>query len=238
MSYQIDQDSTYLGNDRWSWQVWVEPSADNDLQSIQEVTWFLHHTFPNPVVNKNNRNQKFLLKSSGWGVFQIRAELKMFDGSKIPLAHWLKLAYPKQDRAAATRSSQPETAVKKRKIFLSYGAEDQRLATEIRARLEQRGYDILDPITIQSGLPIEAVTNKMIRDSDLMIGIVTSDLTNPSVFKELHKANSSDKSTLAVINKGLPHPTSLDQNQNRLDLDLGSNDVGNELADFLSKIMP
>jgi transcription initiation factor IIF auxiliary subunit len=236
MSYQIAQGYKYIGNDRWSWRVWIDAS-DSELDKIKQVTWYLHHTFREPVVikKKKSRSEKFILKRKGWGVFQIRAELSLNDGSSDSLTHWLELAYPSSDTEVVTRSGQPDTFDKKNKIFLSYGAEDQRLATELRGKLEERGYEVLDPINIQKDVPIEAATNKMIRDSDLVMGFVTSDFANPSVLMELNKANKSQKPTLAVIKKGIEQPYGLDQRLNRVELDLGSINASDELADILGK---
>lgn len=89
---KIAQDQHYEGNDWWTWSVWIE-AAPETLDEIAEVTWHLHPTFPKPAQTLTNRNEKFRLKTGGWGTFVVRADVAQKDGKKITLRHELCLTY-------------------------------------------------------------------------------------------------------------------------------------------------
>jgi transcription initiation factor IIF auxiliary subunit len=93
MPLSIEQDAQYVGNDRWSWSVWLEGST-SELDDIDRVVYILHPTFHNPVREVEDRNSKFRLDTSGWGTFTIRAKVIHRDGRETPLKHDLKLVYP------------------------------------------------------------------------------------------------------------------------------------------------
>jgi hypothetical protein len=82
---------------------------------------------------------------------------------------------------------------RKNKVLFSYGAEDRKRLVQIRDKLEARGYEILDSSDTEPGLPRDAVVNKMVRDSDLVMGFITSDFSSPLVVSELNRANQSEK---------------------------------------------
>jgi len=93
MALKIAQDSKYVGDDYWKWSVWIEGSA-NELDQVESVTYNLHPTFPNPVRRVGSRENKFLLKSAGWGVFTLYASVLRKNGSTERLRHQLELPYP------------------------------------------------------------------------------------------------------------------------------------------------
>jgi hypothetical protein len=232
--YGIDQNFDYIGNDLWEWSVRIK-GGDEELDQIDKVIWYLHHTFKNPVVTITDRETQFELKRRGWGVFQLRAELILDDGSKKTLTHWLELAYPDEEVSPAINKG--ITTVKK-KVFLSYGAEDRKLVSQVRGKLEAWGYEILDSSDAEPGLPLDAVVNKMVRDSDLVMGFITSDFASPLVVSELNRANQSEKPVLAIVMPGLEQPYGLDEDLNRIEFNLDSEYAGEELADLLSKFQP
>ena len=90
---KLAQEYKYKGEDYWNWAVWVE-GADAELDSIDYVTYVLHHTFPKPIRKVKDRTSKFRLETAGWGVFTIRAKVMMKDGRETPLTHELELRYP------------------------------------------------------------------------------------------------------------------------------------------------
>ena len=93
MAIKIEQGYNYQGEDYWNWWIWINGSEE-ELDQIDSVTYILHPTFPNPVRDVKNRSTKFLLQTSGWGVFLIRAKVKYKNGKEIPLTHNLRLEYP------------------------------------------------------------------------------------------------------------------------------------------------
>jgi transcription initiation factor IIF auxiliary subunit len=92
MGLEIEQDFQYQGEDWWRWWVWLEGS-DEDLDAVQEVTYILHPTFPNPVRTIRSREDKFRLETSGWGTFTIYAKVLHKDGEVSDLQHDLILRY-------------------------------------------------------------------------------------------------------------------------------------------------
>ncbi|MEJ2310104.1 MAG: TIR domain-containing protein [Gammaproteobacteria bacterium] len=235
--YRIEQTYDYAGNDLWNWSVRIGGDKQ-ELDRLVKVIWYLHHTFSNPVVTVTKRETQFELNRKGWGVFQLRAELFLDDGSKQMLTHWLELAYPEEEHVAPTRGAPARKGSTKYKVFLSYGAEDRKLVAQVRGKLEERGYQVLDPSNIEAGMPVEAAVSKMVRDSDLVMGFVTSDFVSPFVVSELNKAKSSQKPVLAVIKPGIEQPYGLDEELNRVEIDLDAEYASDELADVVAKLEP
>jgi transcription initiation factor IIF auxiliary subunit len=93
MACKIAQDYKYVGDDYWKWSAWIE-GPDKELDQIESVTYNLHPTFPNPVRKIDSREDKFRLKSAGWGVFTLYASVLRKDGSTQKLKHQLELNYP------------------------------------------------------------------------------------------------------------------------------------------------
>lgn len=96
-NYKIAQGYDYKGDDYWDWWVWVE-SSDVNLDKIDNVIYNLHYTFREPVRTIKTRENKFKLKTSGWGVFTIYARLNFKDNSVLELEHELELYYPSGEK--------------------------------------------------------------------------------------------------------------------------------------------
>jgi transcription initiation factor IIF auxiliary subunit len=105
MSLKIAQDSEFQGNNWWKWSIWIDGPAE-ELESIDSVTYILHPTFANPVRTVTNREENFKLKSSGWGIFTIRAKVLKTDGNTIMLEHELELSRPDEIPSLEARSSE------------------------------------------------------------------------------------------------------------------------------------
>jgi len=108
-SLGIAQTETYLGDDWWSWAVWIE-GPDAELDRIAFVEYTLHPTFAEPVRTVSARRSKFRLSSGGWGSFTVYARIYRKDGSTLRRQHELALYYPDEktprvSRAAATEGS-------------------------------------------------------------------------------------------------------------------------------------
>jgi transcription initiation factor IIF auxiliary subunit len=93
MALKIEQDFEYVGNDYWRWWVWIVGS-DEELDQIDRVIYTLHPTFRDPVHTVTDRSTKFLMRTAGWGIFQLHALVAHKDGSETPLTHDLQLRYP------------------------------------------------------------------------------------------------------------------------------------------------
>ncbi len=101
MAIKIAQGSKYRGEDYWDWWVWIDGSRE-ELDQIDRVIYILHPTFPNPVRETSDRSTRFLMKTSGWGVFLLRATVKHKDGRETPLAHYLEFEYPDTEHPATS----------------------------------------------------------------------------------------------------------------------------------------
>ncbi len=241
MSYRIEQEQTYLGRHRWRWGTWIS-APDPKLDRIAKVTWLLHHTFPNPVVETTDRAQRFKIALTGWGVFQIRAELELVDGGRQQLSHWLQLSYPNEGsaplRGAPSKGGPPEKpdhTPQGPRVFLSYGSEDARLAAQVKSAMREHGFDVRDAAEIGPGDPFKAAVQKMIRESDLVLGLVTNEFASPHVIAELNAAEQSAKPTVAVVSHEVQEVFGLHKGLKRIRLDLAAPGSETELAERLIK---
>ncbi|MCX7176358.1 MAG: TIR domain-containing protein [Proteobacteria bacterium] len=99
MSIRIEQNSSYTGNQRWDWEVWLAGPID-ELDQIEHVTYTLHPTFSEPVREISSRENGFRLKSDGWGEFTLYIDIARKDGGHEELSHELKLAPQPKDPPA------------------------------------------------------------------------------------------------------------------------------------------
>ncbi len=91
---KIAQKFEYKGDEWWKWRLWIE-GTETELDQIDRVVYNLHSTFPDPVRTVTDRSSKFMLKTGGWGVFRIYADVFLRE-HKTPtrLTHDLVLLYP------------------------------------------------------------------------------------------------------------------------------------------------
>lgn len=166
--FSILQSADYLGRDQWRWAVWIE-AAKKDLDRVTEVTWKLHHTFPQPVVTVTARDTNFRLEQIGWGTFELRAEVKLRGRQIVQLAHDLELHYPDSEVAVRKKSS----LERKPRVFLSYAAEDLKIASAVKRQLMNAGVQVSEPKDLRLDLPISVGLQKQINDADALVTIVT-----------------------------------------------------------------
>ena len=88
---RIKQTEKYEGQDWWKWSVWID---GQDLNNVEQVTWKLHPSFPQPERVISDPGSKFRLDTAGWGTFLVRADVKLKDGTNRELEHELELHYP------------------------------------------------------------------------------------------------------------------------------------------------
>ena len=75
----------------YTWLVSVIPQ-DDLLNAIDSVEYFLHPTFPHPYRKITTKNNKFALKSRGWGSFRIQITVNFKDKSTLKTSHYLNLS--------------------------------------------------------------------------------------------------------------------------------------------------
>ncbi|MBK9257152.1 MAG: hypothetical protein IPM42_16875 [Saprospiraceae bacterium] len=97
MNIRLRNSWKYKGGNSWDWSVFLDDNGSGDIDKIAFVEYILHPTFPKPRRVKTNREDKFELKTSGWGVFLIRAFANTKNGEKIRLEHYLQLSHNPRD---------------------------------------------------------------------------------------------------------------------------------------------
>ena len=78
------------GNKWYRWRVFVD-EPEPVLETIENVEYVLHPTFPRPNQERDDAPDKFALESSGWGEFTIVANVKYRDGHSERQTYWLDL---------------------------------------------------------------------------------------------------------------------------------------------------
>lgn len=261
MNICVEQTSSYVGNNRWNWQIWLSGPAE-DLDQIDHVTYTLHPSFPNPVRDVASRENGFLLKSSGWGEFNIFLDVVRKDGSSEILSHALQLEPPAEtedaeamppsstaraapvtrartmDRIASETKVEPEslpTAVTPiRTVFISGGIADTDAIDLLKASLRAKNarIRILGADEIPSGVPFGAQIENLIGQADLTAFVVSG---RPSrwVSQEIALAQRYGKRIVPVlVGESSQLPDSLSGLQMQ-NLSLDNPNAISDLADFM-----
>ena len=74
----------------YRWKVFVDEPLEV-LNTIKNVQYLLHKTFPNPVRISEDRNSKFALESSGWGSFKMYITVRFENGTEKEFEYYLDL---------------------------------------------------------------------------------------------------------------------------------------------------
>lgn len=129
---KLVNDSKYLGSRSWSWNVWLEgPSVE--LGKVVSVKYFLHPTFTNPIHLATNKSSKFKLSGSGWGEFNIKAEVLIEGEKTLTLNHWLE--FDAEEKLQTLKKT-------KGYIFLSHSVADGPIANKLAGLLVAKGYKV------------------------------------------------------------------------------------------------
>lgn len=192
MSYRIAQDFNYTGRDYWDWRAWIE-GTDTELQALDHVVWVLHPSFRRSRVKITDRGSGFLLATSGWGTFLLRAELHFPDKSVRRLSHPLRLEYPEEGESPPLEGGRP------RRIYLSYSKADSREARSLRESLSAGGLEVLDSDNARNDASLEAEMERLIRASDAVVAFVGSEPASLWVVDELRRASRSAKPSFALV---------------------------------------
>jgi transcription initiation factor IIF auxiliary subunit len=82
----------YRGGDWWEWEAFLDDEGSGDLAKVDFVEYVLHETFPNPVRRIDDPEGGFVLRTAGWGIFELKAFVYTKDGDKVKLTHQIALS--------------------------------------------------------------------------------------------------------------------------------------------------
>ncbi|WP_430232258.1 pYEATS domain-containing protein [Nitrosomonas communis] len=224
MSICIEQSSTYAGNRRWNWSVWITGSTA-DLDQIDHVTYTLHPTFPNPVREIHTRKGGFRLESNGWGEFTIYIDIAYKDGKHQQLSHDLRLTSEidsednteqegkelisdigkvmpilKNTAQAFSRKAIDVTVkhLPQKMIFISGGAADAEVLGHLRESLKKLNLCIKDATDVPAGIPLQTYIDSLIAKADVVVFVISG---RPSLWlsQEIESAKHSNKLLIPIL---------------------------------------
>lgn len=97
MSLRIRNKWKYKDSNRWDWEAFIDDDGSGELEDVDYVEYVLHPTFPNPIRKVKDPNNKFELKTNGWGTFNLKAFAVKNDGSKVKMEHVIELSKDPED---------------------------------------------------------------------------------------------------------------------------------------------
>jgi hypothetical protein len=176
VTLRIAQNAAATDKAHWRWSVWLD-GPDDELDSVKEVIWKLHSSFARPIRRVDTRGNGFRLESSGWGEFEIQAEIHRLNGQVDNLRHWIR--FDRQNFDEGSRSEAIENtdrSLPAPDIFLSYSRQDAQLAGVLARTLKQRGINVLLDVDIPSGVDWRQWITEAIEGSNAIV-ILASDKT-------------------------------------------------------------
>jgi transcription initiation factor IIF auxiliary subunit len=82
----------YKGDDWWKWEAFIDGDT-GELNEISYVEYILHPTFLNPIRKIKDKTNGFLMETSGWGTFKLKAFVNKKDKTIVKLEHKIQLEY-------------------------------------------------------------------------------------------------------------------------------------------------
>ena len=185
MNLKTVQDASFMGNDWWTWRVWIDGPAP-DLDAVESVTYRLHPTFPDPIRIVRDRVSQFRLEGYGWGEFSIPINVALKTGETHRLRHDLVLERP---APTSVRASAGATLPYH---FISYSRVD---AVVFGAGLRQALLDAEPPIhtwfdqfDLPPGADAEEAISQAVRDCESLLLVLTGEGADPTSAGEWHRA--------------------------------------------------
>lgn len=93
MSLKLKNRWKHITEDWWEWEAFLDDGGSGELGQVVDVKYVLHPTFPNPVQVITDPTGGFVLKTSGWGEFGLKAFVHMQDNSERKLTHEIELKH-------------------------------------------------------------------------------------------------------------------------------------------------
>jgi hypothetical protein len=210
MTYAIAQDADRLDESHWRWSVWLD-APENELARVKEVVWKLHPTFVPPVVRIKSRKNGFRLKSSGWGEFQIQAEIHEESGEVRKLRHWLRLADASRRKTssgsrhfAEHQTGRPAPRKARANLFISYRQSDASLAYTLAEALKQHGSEVCLDVDIPDGADLHRWMREKISESDAVVFLVPNQASMHTSGYEIGVADAAGVNVIPVVSE---HPS-------------------------------
>jgi len=210
MTLRIAQESHLRGKDWWDWSVWIDGTT-REMADVDHVTYTLHPTFPDPVRRVTTRRNKFRLDSSGWGEFEIFAEIARKNGSTLKRKHWLQLESP----IGAPAKSKGAAAEEHRLVaYLSSGSADAAVARRLANALTAEGVQVLSAEDAVAGVPLDKAVDQLMSKADVAVFLLS---TRPSLwmYSEIEHALARSVRHIVpvVIGTGIELPPRLESMQ-------------------------
>jgi hypothetical protein len=233
MTLRIAQSAERIEGRLWDWAVWLDgPSAE--LDDVEEVTYTLHSSFPDPLRRVTDRDTNFRLAARGWGEFRLAARLRKKDKTEEKLRHWLR--FTDQDlRTSYRAASLPDVS---RNVFLSFAVADTALAEAIHLALSGRGIQVTRSDDVSAGGSVVPAATVAIDRSDAVVVIVTRRLS-PWMGREIALSREAGKPILPVLVYGpymTPEVPKELQDLKWLPVKLGE-DLQRDAADIAERIL-
>jgi transcription initiation factor IIF auxiliary subunit len=191
MDYQIKQSSKKDSSKEnyWNWSVWIDSSKEN-LNKIDYVEYILHPSFPNRIKKRTSIKNKFLLKSKGWGEFNINVRVYFKDNEKntLNLLHYLKLF-----------NEENIDSKKLKNIFISSQFKDKQEVEELKNGLTTKNIEVntANNIELIKGSDITNSIFTAIENSDTYILYGHNNMSRFQMH-ELEIAKSSNKEIIII----------------------------------------
>jgi transcription initiation factor IIF auxiliary subunit len=83
----------YKEDNWWEWKAFLDDEGSGELDQVDFVEYVLHPTFHSTVRRVDNPEGGFVLKTAGWGVFELKAFVYLKNGEKKKLTHQLELSH-------------------------------------------------------------------------------------------------------------------------------------------------
>jgi hypothetical protein len=160
--------------------VWLDAPAE-ELDNIKYVVWKLHPSFSPPDVRVDSRQNGFRLTTSGWGEFEVQAEIHRLNREVDSLRHWLRFETRRSDHP---ETSESQFAERQPAVFLSYThatSADARLAGNVAEALRRQNFQVFIDVDILPGEDLRQWIYEKISECDAAV-LLLSDRSASQIF--------------------------------------------------------
>ncbi len=145
MAIEIKQSSKRIAPRRWRWAVWLDGDPQ-ELATVEQVVYYLHPTFRNPVRKITTASNNFRLSASGWGVFTLGIEIHQKGGTVETREH--DLTFEERLETKEAEETEPQTP---RRLLLLNESEDVELSRKVAQALKRENVEVLTATELGGG---------------------------------------------------------------------------------------